>query len=472
MEATSVYGIAAGGIFIVLVSVRLISLLLRYTSVVSVWIAIHLIYPYLLGRHRLVGPWTRVSVIGHLIYVAANVFVLCFQPSTIANIGHRAGRLSLINMAVLFAGSPLVYLADIIGVSLRASRRIHRATAWMSGMLLACHVTIMVIMGWGDFNIQKIDNIFAIIVLHLLYRNGIFSSRGRPRALVARLSNEDKKEKGDEKKANQAKKQKATRPVSVLVNLSRPMKLDAGQYIYLSLPSLTFWSWLQSHPFTVISWSNQEQDTLELFIQPRRGFSADLLRAAEGGPVSFPAYITGPHGISEPVDQYESVLAIATDFGVAAVIPYFRKLINNRNKSVARARRLHFVWQVQTRDIAIAGQSLLNSLLEHDEDDTLHKHSILTISLFVKSGSSAENMLFLGDHKRAFIHCEEPNYREIIEAEASGQHITSLSNSEEARGESLVMVSATDKLRDEICFIVRDHLADRMRLTELEYQPL
>lgn len=123
-------------------------------------------------------------------------------------------------------------------------------------------------------------------------------------------------------------------------------------------------------------------------------------------------------------------------------------------------------------DIAIAGQSLLNSLLEHDEDDTLHKRSILTISLFVKSGSSAENMLFLGDHKRAFIHCEEPNYREIIEAEASGQHITSLSNSEEARGESLVMVSATDKLRDEIRFIVRDHLADRMRLTELEYQPL
>lgn len=34
------------------------------------------------------------------------------------------------------------------------------------------------------------------------------------------------------------------------------------------------------------------------------------------------------------------------------------------------------------------------------------------------------------------------------------------------------LVSATDKLRDEIRFIVRDHLADRMRLTELEYQPL
>jgi hypothetical protein len=57
----------------------------------------------------------------------------------------------------------------------------------------------------------------------------------------------------------------------------------------------------------------------------------------------------------------------------------------------------------------------------------------------MKSGSSAENMLFLGDHECAFIRCEEPNYREIIEAEASGQYITRLSSSEEARGESLIM---------------------------------
>jgi hypothetical protein len=55
----------------------------------------------------------------------------------------------------------------------------------------------------------------VIQVLHLLYRNSIFSSRGRPRALVARLSNEDKNGQDDEKqedvekKANQAKKEKA-----------------------------------------------------------------------------------------------------------------------------------------------------------------------------------------------------------------------------------------------------------------------
>ncbi|GFF47956.1 metalloreductase transmembrane component, putative [Aspergillus udagawae] len=69
------------------------------------------------------------------------------------------------------------------------------------------------------------------------------------------------------------------------------------------------------------------------------------------------------------------------------------------------------------------------------------------ISLFVKSGSSAENMLFLSNNKRAFIHCEEPNYREIIEAEVSGQYITGLSNSEEARGESRRLKEYNEKVQ-------------------------
>lgn len=49
----------------------------------------------------------------------------------------------------------------------------------------------------------------------------------------------------------------------------------------------------------------------------------------------------------------------------------------------------------------------------------------------MKSGP-AENILFLGDYKHAFIHCEELNYYKIIKAKALGQYITRLSNSKEA----------------------------------------
>ncbi|GFF47949.1 LOW QUALITY PROTEIN: metalloreductase transmembrane component, putative [Aspergillus udagawae] len=103
MEATSVYGIAAGGILIILIFVRFISFLLKFTSVVSIWIAAHFIYPYLLGRHRLIGPWTRVSVIGHLLYVAANLLALCFRPSTLAQATELEDYHCLILLSYLLA---------------------------------------------------------------------------------------------------------------------------------------------------------------------------------------------------------------------------------------------------------------------------------------------------------------------------------------------------------------------------------
>jgi NAD(P)H-flavin reductase len=38
------------------------------------------------------------------------------------------------------------------------------------------------------------------------------------------------------------------------------------------------------------------------------------------------ALYSGPHGLSEPVDDYENVLLVASDSGIPAVIPYARKL--------------------------------------------------------------------------------------------------------------------------------------------------
>ncbi|KAH7009424.1 uncharacterized protein B0I36DRAFT_401857 [Microdochium trichocladiopsis] len=45
--------------------------------------------------------------------------------------------------------------------------------------------------------------------------------------------------------------------VRIVLQLPRPIKIDAGQYISLSImsPALGYWSWAQSHPFTITSWS-------------------------------------------------------------------------------------------------------------------------------------------------------------------------------------------------------------------------
>jgi predicted ferric reductase len=86
-------------------------------------------------------------------------------------------------------------------------------------------------------------------------------------------------------------------------------------------------------------------------VQPHRGLTADLLRHAQirsGVSFSFPAFITGPHGVTEPVGQYETVVIMASGFGVATVLSYIKQLIYDYNTSTSRTRHVHFVWQLQT----------------------------------------------------------------------------------------------------------------------------
>jgi hypothetical protein len=90
---------------------------------------------------------------------------------------------------------------------------------------------------------------------------------------------------------------------------------------------------------------------MELLVQPRRGLSSDLLRHASVAAeisVSFLTLFTGPHGTSEDISQYESALLITSGFGVAAAIPYLKKMIYGYNTSTLQIRRLHLVWQVQS----------------------------------------------------------------------------------------------------------------------------
>lgn len=110
-------------------------------------------------------------------------------------------------------------------------------------------------------------------IFRFLYQNRVLNSHRSSRVLVTLANREHGgKDSRGGKYANKA--------IHIRVILSHPVKLNAGQYIYLWLPSATFWSWAQSHPFMVTSWSHREQDSLEILVQPRRGLSAGLLHHA------------------------------------------------------------------------------------------------------------------------------------------------------------------------------------------------
>lgn len=106
---------------------------------------------------------------------------------------------------------------------------------------------------------------------------------------------------------------------------------------------------MQAHPFVVTSWSPEKQTTLEFFVQVRRGFTATLhQRASASGSASFRAFVMGPFRISHSLSQYETVVAVASNAGIAGVVPYLKQLLYSYNTMTGQLRRLHLVWEVET----------------------------------------------------------------------------------------------------------------------------
>jgi len=142
--------------------------------------------------------------------------------------------------------------------------------------------------------------------------------------------------------------------VKIRLKLSKPVKVKPGQYICLWLPTVSLWSFVQTHPFTVTSWSEEEQESLELLIEPRKGLTQRLLerskanRKARRSLSPCLALFTGPHGTSTPVGRYETVLMVASGFGIAAQLPYLKRLIHGYNACTIETRRVHLVWQLET----------------------------------------------------------------------------------------------------------------------------
>lgn len=157
----------------------------------------------------------------------------------------------------------------------------------------------------------------------IAFRNGLFTHR-RARADISHCSGS----------------------VRVRIHLEKPVVTLPGQYIKLWIPSVSFWAFAQSHPFVVTSWADGPQKALELFIEPRRGLTRELVLHADSPHSLSPlVLVSGPHGRSEAVDKYESVLMVASGFGIAALLPYLKRLIHGHNARVVRTRRIHVIWE-------------------------------------------------------------------------------------------------------------------------------
>jgi NAD(P)H-flavin reductase len=129
--------------------------------------------------------------------------------------------------------------------------------------------------------------------------------------------------------------------------MARPLKFQAGQFIYLSLKGISALSMFDFHPFQ-ICWDyidENERQVIVLLVQDRGRFSRKLLEAKPRSEPPYQAFIEGPYGKPLSVDQYGTVLLFATDMGIAGQLPYIRKLLQHYRECKIKSRRIAVFWE-------------------------------------------------------------------------------------------------------------------------------
>lgn len=414
MDVTQIYAIVAGSLFAVLTTVNFCIHLWTLVQTYTVWVLRHIVYPFFLRRHRLVGPWSRRGFILRNIYILTNIFCSAYRTQTMMEAGKRTGILSLINLMPLFFGPHLDFLAKLMGVSLHNLHIIHGSAAIMSVLLSAAHAILSVLGGqWNTLawcprlyallvslvyhsftsdteNNQSVSSlallffsfaqcirrpsyelflrahqacamlcaysmwrhvtnklvfpglciyissgIFVVItafeLLWITYRNFTFH-RGFSRAKIAAVRG----------------------AIRIKIQVRRPWNIRAGQYVNLWLPGVGYRALLESHPFMIVSWAVDDSwkpklTTIELLVEPRDGFTHRLLRYASRSSEETKHLVlySGPHGAPTSMKEYGSVLMIATGFGIAAILPHLKELVDGYERCEVATRRIHVVWQLK-----------------------------------------------------------------------------------------------------------------------------
>ena len=195
--------------------------------------------------------------------------------------------------------------------------RTHQALAFAYTYALWRHrssksliVRIYLYVSTGMFGLTSLLQVYSV-----LYHNVSFQ-RGFPRARVVKINS----------------------GIKVTIMVPSRLQIKPGQYINLWIPSISLWSFLQSHPFVIGPQKGLTSKFLRNSINISGSASADLRRAL----------FSGPHGLSAPLADFETVLLVASGLRIATQLPYLRHLIRGYNDFQVRTRRIHLIWQLES----------------------------------------------------------------------------------------------------------------------------
>ena len=135
--------------------------------------------------------------------------------------------------------------------------------------------------------------------------------------------------------------------VRVQIAIPRPWRIRAGEYVYIWMPGVSFWSSFQSHPF-MVSWWDHDVDgkgaNIYLLVKPASGFTQRLMQHVDT--CAWKVWVDGPYGNIKDVGNYGSVLMFASGIGIAAQVPYIKELLQGFREGRVRTKSIVLVWQL------------------------------------------------------------------------------------------------------------------------------
>jgi predicted ferric reductase len=130
------------------------------------------------------------------------------------------------------------------------------------------------------------------------------------------------------------------------INVTRPWKFRAGQFIYLTIPKVSSFSIFESHPFYISSWKG---DSITILIESRNGFTERLRLIPEnrGSPPFLSTILSGPFGKGHCLEEFGTVILFCTGIGVTAHLPYIRELLEGYQLRKVKAKKIFLIWEVE-----------------------------------------------------------------------------------------------------------------------------
>ncbi|PVH70242.1 hypothetical protein DL98DRAFT_437406, partial [Cadophora sp. DSE1049] len=87
-----------------------------------------------------------------------------------------------------------------------------------------------------------------------------------------------------------------------------------------------------------------KQYIIDLLIEPRKGLTRNLLYYTKGDhAVNFLIIFNRPHKTSVAINEYKSILIVASSFGIATHLLYLKRLIYKYNFRRIQARRIYLI---------------------------------------------------------------------------------------------------------------------------------